>query len=219
VSTPVELNYEFREAIGQPQGALVLLHGRGADEHDLLPLADVLDPEHRLHVLSPRGPLSLPPGGHHWYVVERVGYPDPETFKRTYQTLDQCLRALSDRTGVAPERTVLGGFSQGSVMAYALSLGRGRPTPAGVLALSGFIPSVPGFDLELEGREGLPVAIGHGSFDPVIPVGFAHEAEQRLTAAQLAVSYRESPIAHSIDPAFLLELHGWLGQILAPATG
>ena len=58
----------------------MLFHGRGADEHDLFPLLDVLDPERRLDGYCPRGPLSLPPGGAHWYVVPRVGYPDVPTF-------------------------------------------------------------------------------------------------------------------------------------------
>ena len=70
-----------------PEGALVLLHGRGADEHDLFPLLDMLDPERRLLGATARGPLSLPPGGAHWYVVRRVGYPDPETFHSTYPEL------------------------------------------------------------------------------------------------------------------------------------
>ena len=65
---------------------MILHHGRGADEHDLLGLADVLDPERRLHVVTPRGPLTLPGWpGHHWYVVPRVGYPDPVTFDAAYR--------------------------------------------------------------------------------------------------------------------------------------
>ena len=64
-------------AQGDPDGALVLLHGRGADEYDLEPLLRALDPQARLAGVLPRGPLSLPPGGAHWYVVPRVGYPDP----------------------------------------------------------------------------------------------------------------------------------------------
>ena len=72
------LTYSERPAAGDPAGLLVLHHGRGADEHDLLGLADVLDPERRLHVATPRAPLQLPGWpGHHWYVVPRVGYPDP----------------------------------------------------------------------------------------------------------------------------------------------
>jgi len=82
------LVYEERPAAADPAGLLVLHHGRGADEHDLLGLADVLDPERRLHVVTPRAPLQIPGWpGHHWYVVPRVGYPDPETFHAAYRTL------------------------------------------------------------------------------------------------------------------------------------
>ena len=82
---------------GEPEGALVLFHGRGADEHDLVPLLDVLDPERRLLGVTPRGPLSLPPGGAHWYVVPRVGYPDPETFHASYGSRRAWLDALARR--------------------------------------------------------------------------------------------------------------------------
>ena len=63
-----------------PEGALVLLHGRGADEHDLFPLLDALDPERRLLGITPRGPLALPPGGAHWYRLGGIPTPDPDTF-------------------------------------------------------------------------------------------------------------------------------------------
>jgi phospholipase/carboxylesterase len=210
-----ELVFELRPAATDPQGALVLLHGRGADQYDLLGLVDLLDPDRRLVALTPRGPLSLPPAGRHWYTVERVGHPDPTTFKATYGILDRWLTALPEQTGVPWSRTVLGGFSQGAVMAYALALGRGRPSPAAILALSGFIPTVPGWHLELAGREGLPVAIGHGSLDPVIAVRFAHEADQTLSTAGLDVNFRESPIAHGIDPGFATTLGPWIARAIA----
>ena len=158
----------YRPAAGDPKGALVLLHGRGTDEHDLFPLIDILDPERRLLGATARGPLSLPPGGAHWYAVRRVGYPDPETFHSTYPQLAGWLDDTLAEHGIPPERTILGGFSQGSVMAYALGLGARRPRPAGILALSGFIPEVEGFELDLSKAEGLPVAIGHGTHDPVL---------------------------------------------------
>ena len=102
------------------------MHGRGADEHDLAPFLDLLDPKRRLVGVTPGGPLFLPPGGRHWYVVPRVGYPDPDTFRASYELLQ---RDIPQLTGVPWERTILGGFSQGTVMAYALGLGAGRPTP------------------------------------------------------------------------------------------
>jgi phospholipase/carboxylesterase len=206
-----------RPAAGAPEGALVLLHGRGADEHDLLPLLEALDPHRRLAGITPRGPLALPPGGAHWYVVPRVGFPDPATFRATYDRLAAWLDRVPEATGVPWGRTVLGGFSQGAVMSYALGLGPGRPSPAGLVALSGFIPTVPGFDLDLAGREGLPVAIGHGTSDPVIPVPFGRQARERLEAAGLDVTYRESPMPHAIDPAFVAELRPWLAAAVAGA--
>ena len=81
------LAFKRRPADGRAEGTLVLLHGRGADERDLLPLADALDPRRRLEALTPRGPLSLPPGGAHWYIVPRVGFPDPSTFLESFRLL------------------------------------------------------------------------------------------------------------------------------------
>ena len=207
----------YRPAADDPEGALVLLHGRGADEHDLFPLLDMLDPERRLLGATARGPLSLPPGGAHWYAVRRVGYPDPETFHSTYPQLTGWLDGMLAEHGIPPERTVLGGFSQGSVMSYALGLGARRPRPAGILALSGFIPEVEGFQLDLGNAEGLPVAIGHGTHDPVISVEFGRDARDRLAEAGAVVTYRESPMPHTIDPAFMRELPAWLGDAIASA--
>jgi phospholipase/carboxylesterase len=200
----------YRPPAGDPEGALVLFHGRGADEYDLFPLLDLLDPERRLAGATARGPLSLPPGGAHWYIVRRVGYPDPETFHSTYSELAGWLDEFLAEQGVPPERAVLGGFSQGSVMSYALGLGGGRPRPAGIMALSGFIPEVEGFELNLANAAGLPVAIGHGAYDPVISVEFGRDARERLEAAGAEVTYRESPMPHTIDPGFLRELPAWL---------
>ena len=200
-----------RPAAREPaDGTLVLLHGRATDEHDLLPVIDALDPERRLDGLTPRGLFTLPPGGYHWYgPVVRVGFPNKETFEQSFALLSEWLDATVDL-----ERTVLGGFSQGSVMAYALGLGAGRPAPAGVLAMSGFIPVVEGFELDLEGRRGLPVAIAHGTHDPVITVQFGHEARDRLSAAGLDVLYRESQIGHGVDPRGIDELRAGLARTL-----
>src|SRR6476469_675435 len=92
-----------RPAAGKPLGLLVLHHGRGADEQDLLGLADVLDPECRLHVVTPRAPLAIQGWpGYHWYVVPRVGYPDPETFHAAFAALAVLHDELRERTGLPP---------------------------------------------------------------------------------------------------------------------
>ena len=205
-----------RPAAGEPEGALVLFHGRGADQHDLFPLLDLLDPERRLLGVTPRGPLSLPPGGAHWYAVREIGYPDPSTFRPTFERASRWLDELGQETGIPPERTVLGGFSQGAVMSYALGLGRDRPRPAALIALSGFVPTVEGFELDLEPPLP-PVAIGHGEFDPVIGVEWGRRARDLLEGAGADVRYRESPLPHAIDPRFVVELEQWLAGAAAGA--
>jgi phospholipase/carboxylesterase len=206
------LAYRLRTAAGEPEGALVLFHGRGADENDLFPLLDFLDPERRLVGATPRGPLSLPPGGAHWYVVREIGAPDKETFDASNELAGDWLAAFAEQTGVPPAQTVLGGFSQGAVMTYALGLGHGRPRPAGLIALSGFIPTVDGFELDLAPPLP-PVAIGHGTYDPVISVEWSRHAKQELDQAGAEVLYREYPLPHAIDPGYLSELSSWLSGL------
>lgn len=205
-----DLVHRRRPAAGEPAGALVLLHGRGVDENDLFPLLDLLDPERRLEAFTPRAPLT-PPGhsGNHWYVVERVGFPDRDTFASTYERLAGWLEALADETGVAPERTVLAGFSQGGVMSYAMGLGTGRPRPAGILAMSSFVPTVEGWDPDFGGRERLPVHHAHGAADPIIPVEFGRQARD-LLSGKVDLTYREHPGGHTIDPRSFGELTGFV---------
>jgi phospholipase/carboxylesterase len=205
------LNYRERPAAGEPAGLLVLHHGRGADEHDLLGLADVLDPERRLHVVTPRAPLTLPGSpGYHWYVVPRVGYPDHDTFHAAYAALAAFHDDLWQRTGLTPAQTVFGGFSMGSVMSYSLGLGPGRPAPAGILAFAGFVPVVDGWQADLASRPGLRAFVAHGRRDPVMDVGFARSARDQLEAGGIAVDYHESDAGHFIDPAHLPPAVDWL---------
>jgi phospholipase/carboxylesterase len=216
VSAPV---YRERPAAGEPLGLLVLHHGRGADEHDLLPLAGALDPERRLHVVTPRGPLTVPGWpGNHWYVVPRVGFPDTDTFRASYDLLSRFHDELWERTGLAPAQTVLGGFSMGSVMSYALALGGDRPAPAGILAFSGFIPTVEGWAPHLQDRGSLRAFIAHGSSDPVIGVEFARDAHKQLQAGGLEVDYREFPGRHEIDRAGIPAAQIWLSKTVSGVT-
>jgi phospholipase/carboxylesterase len=204
----MSLGYRTRPAAREAEGALVLLHGRGADEHDLFPLLDLLDPERRLNGYTPRAPLALPPGGAHWYAFREVGFPDPKTFATGFDAAAEWLDGLPEPI----EQTVLGGFSQGAVMTYALGLAADRPRPAALVAFSGFVPTVPG--LELDFGSAPPAAIGHGAYDPVISVEWGRRAHELLPDAV----YREYPLPHAIDPRFLGEVSEWLSTVRSAPT-
>jgi phospholipase/carboxylesterase len=202
-----------RPVAGEPEGALVLFHGRGADENDLFPLLDALDPGRRFAAATPRGPLSLPPGGAHWYVLGGIGTPERTTFMDSFTAASEWLDAFLVEHGLGHDRLVLGGFSQGGVMAYSLGLGAGRPRPVAILAFSSFIPRVEGFELDLSPP--LPkFAIGHGTLDPVIEVEWGRRAKALLESAGAEVLYRETPMFHQIDPDFIREVSEWLSRLL-----
>ncbi|HEU5062931.1 MAG TPA: phospholipase [Solirubrobacterales bacterium] len=209
------LLYLERPAAAEPEGLLVLHHGRGTEESDLLGLADLLDPRRRLRVVTPRAPLTLPGSpGYHWYVVPRVGYPDRETFEAAREALAALHDSLWEESGVGPERTVLGGFSMGAVMSYAMALGAERPAVAGILAFSGFVPTVEGWELALADRTDTRAFVSHGRRDPIIGVQFAEAARELLEDGGLDVTYRESDLGHQIDPAHLRDASAWLDETL-----
>ena len=211
MSATEQLVHVVRESAGEPGGALILLHGRGADEHDLHPLLDVLDPDRRLVGLTPGGPLPGHGGyGRWWYRVPRVGFPDPATFSAGYARLTGFLDGWLEARSIGWERTIVGGFSMGCVMSYAVGLGPQRPSPAGILALSGFIPTVDGWEPELSSRRGLPVFIAHGSRDPVISVEFARDARARLEPGRLDVDYHEHGGGHEIDARTVPSMASWV---------
>jgi phospholipase/carboxylesterase len=205
----VALTARVRPAAGEAEGALVLLHGRGADEDDLFPLLDALDPERRFVGATPRAPLSLPPGGAHWYVLAGIGTPERETFLASYAAASEWVDGFLAEHGLEHDRLVLGGFSQGGVMTYSVGLGVGRPRPAALTVFSSFVPTVAGFELDLSPPLP-PVALGHGTLDAVIGVEWGRRARALLESAGAEVLYRESPIPHAIDPAFVREVAQWL---------
>ena len=202
--------FRERPAADEAEAALVLFHGRGADENDLFPLLDLLDPERRLLGVTPGGPFHLPPGGRHWYALGGIPTPEPTTFFATAPRLAAFLDALP----VPMERVVLGGFSQGAVMSWAMTLGPDRPRPAAVVALSGFLPRVEGYPLDPAKLAGVPVAVAHGTLDPVISSRFGAEAAEAVATAGADLLRLESEVPHMVDPAWIEPLR----DLVARAT-
>lgn len=210
------LSYLERPAAEKPSGLLVLHHGRGSDERDLLGLAESLDPERRLRVVTPQAPLTLPGSpGYHWYLVPRVGFPDHDSFHAAREALGELHDRLWEETGLDASRTVLGGFSMGAVMSHAMALGADRPPVAGLLAFSGFVPTVEDWAPHFEDRRTIRAFVSHGRLDPVIEIGFGRRAREVLEEGGLDVEYHESELGHQIDPTQLAAAKRWLAETLS----
>jgi len=132
----------------------------------------------------------------------------------TFFTTAPGLAAFLDALPVPMERTVLGGFSQGAVMSWAMALGPDRPRPAAVVALSGFLPRVEGYPLDPAKLAGVPVAVAHGTLDPVISSRFGVEAAETVAAAGADLLRLESEVPHMVDPAWIEPLR----DLVARAT-
>lgn len=191
---------------------LIMLHGRGADEEDLLGLAPYLDD--RFLILSPRAPNPFPSGGGFtWYDVGSLGVPDAATFAASYGSLDRFVADAIAGYPVDAANVFLFGFSMGSVMSYALALTKPRLF-RGVVANSGYIPEGTSLELQWKSLAGLEFLVTHGTEDPIIPVEMARHAKELFDHSTAAVTYREYPMGHQISEESLADVNGWLTQRL-----
>ncbi len=189
---------------------LILLHGYGSDEADLLGLADHLDP--RWHVISVRAPLRLDMGGYAWFPIEFTDTGlavDYEAGDEALQQLAQLLKTLQDGTGNSAADTFVLGFSQGGAMALGLLLARPEDL-GGVAFLSGlwsrqYMPAT-----APAAMRGKPVLQTHGIGDPLIPIAAAHASRELLQELGVALTYREYGMGHQIDADCLRDVNAWL---------
>ncbi len=196
-----------RQESSGPHPTLVLLHGRGTNENDLLGLASYLDP--RLLIISVRAPFHFPYGGHTWYEILQVGTPEPNQFADSYNRLVQFLGDAKRALRVDPRRVFLMGFSMGTVMSMALALTKPDEI-AGVVAHSGYIPEGTNLKFQWERLQQTAFFVAHGRFDPVISVKFGRRAKELLSKTSAPLTYKEYPIAHQISEESLTDLTTWL---------
>jgi phospholipase/carboxylesterase len=189
----------------------LLLHGRGADEHDLFSFADALD--ERLVVVSPRAPLPLM-GGHMWYEIGAAGRSQHAGLHESLAALAALLDEMVEQDAVDPRRLFILGFSQGAAMAGSLLL-TAPERVAGAMLLSGYIPIDAGLDLHPEALGGKPVFVAHGTQDSVIPVQVGRMTRDYLQQSGAAVTFREYPTGHGIGARELEDVLAWLAPLLA----
>lgn len=208
------LSYEFvhaRRGMPGPPPLLVLLHGFGCNEGDLLGLVPYLDD--RFHVASVRGPLRVEAGAYGWYRVSHTaGGPvvhegeERESRKRIAYFIDEMIEAH----GVDPKRVFVLGFSQGATLALSLALTIPERL-RGTVALSGRVMrELAGTMASAEAIQGAPIFMGHGLHDDVIPIGRARSSREFLMGLEVDLAYREYPIAHQISPDMLMHADEWL---------
>jgi phospholipase/carboxylesterase len=196
---------------GGTSPALILLHGRGADEEDLLGLAPAFDK--RLLLIAPRAPFSFPGGGYTWYELGTAATPDPGTFRESYDRLSTFLDDTFSSYPIDPARVFLFGFSMGTAMAYAAALTR-PGLFRGVSAASGYIPEHTHLAFRWKELPGADFCITHGLDDPVIPAVMAHRARDLISASGARCMYREYAMGHQISEQSLADILEWMAGLL-----
>ena len=188
-------------ADGEPAPAVFVLHGRGADEEDLLPVAAELPDGH--HVVSLRAPDPLQ-GGYTWYELDlsagglESSQPDAEDFRRSLDLIVESVEAATDAYDLDADRIGLLGFSQGAITSLSLLL-ESPDRYAWVVALHGYLAESHA-DLDPDGIDGKPVFVGAGAGDRVIPESRTTAAVDRLKSLDADVTHESFPGGHGIGP-------------------
>ena len=190
-----------------PQPVLILLHGRGANEDDLLGLTPYFDP--RFLVIAARAPLEFSYGGYTWYETLSVGTPEPSQFGESYARLVQFIDDVRRHYPVDPDRVFLLGFSMGAVMSYAYALTRPESVHS-IVAHSGYIPEDTPLVFQWNKLHGKGFFVAHGEFDPVIEKSFARRAKQLLAETEADLEYKEYPIPHTMSENSVGDISSWL---------
>jgi len=183
----------------EPAPAVFVLHGRGADEEDLLPVAQRLSDEY--HVVSLRAPDPLQ-GGYTWYELDlsagglESSQPDAADFRRSLDLVTESVDAAVESYGLDPDRLGLLGFSQGAITSLSLVLEE-PDRYAWVVALHGYLAEAHA-DLDPDGIGGKPVFVGAGAGDRVIPESRSAAAADRFDEIGAAVTRGSYPGGHGI---------------------
>lgn len=194
-----------------PYPTLLLLHGRGADEEDLLGLASVMD--ERLFIISVRAPFTYEFGGYTWYDAGHAGTPDPQKFRTSCDALIQFVDDIRAHYPIDHRKLFLLGFSMGCVMAFGFALSH-PGIVRGVSANSGYVPMGTHLSLRWQEQSETAYFITHGTLDPVIPVEAARKARTLFEKSNARFLYREYATGHQLTDACVEDIAGWLRGLL-----
>lgn len=208
----------------QPQASVIVLHGLGASGDDFVPVCEQLDLSDCgavRYVLphAPQRPVTIN-GGFvmpAWYDILALGGRggEDEAGLRSSQALVEALIAREVSRGVAPERIVLAGFSQGCAMTLLTGL-RHRQRLAALVGLSGYLPLAASTVAErCPANQATPIFLAHGRFDPMIALPRASASRDELLALGYTVEWHEYPMEHTVCLPEIADLNGFLRRVLA----
>jgi len=196
-----------------PHPAIVLLHGRGSNELDLLSLGHQLDP--RLLVISPRAPNAFAPGSYYWYDLEAamIGQPSAEDLQHSLDLVDSLVEDALSTMPIDPARLFVGGLSMGGAMTAAMLLMHAERL-AGAMILSGYVPVHSDLPWRPERAVGKPVFQAHGLYDDILPLQFGRMSRDYLQRIPVELTYREYPMAHQVSTAELTDGAIWIRDLI-----
>lgn len=205
---------------GQQTWLLVMMHGVGSNEQDLFGLAPYVPPQ--FHVLSLRAPFAMGMGAYAWFQftvdadgTRHINVPQEQQARILVQ---QTVETAASQLGIPPERIVLGGFSQGGIMALSQLLTQPQSLRGVVVWHSRLLPEIASLHAPAAAFAGKSAWVSHGSYDNVIPLTSAHAVRDRLAALPLQLSYHEYPGAHEIRPEELRASMQWLQDLTISAN-
>ncbi|RQS18113.1 alpha/beta hydrolase [Burkholderia sp. Bp8998] len=206
------LQYRLRPAAGRPLGRLLLLHGVGGNETNLLNLAGTIDP--RIEIAFVRGPLTFGPGQHAWFPV-RFGPNGPEIDAARADAsrvqLIALLRALRARDDANESPTVIAGFSQGGIMSASVGLTSPADVAAFAVLCGRILPEIDPLIASRDALRPLHALVMHGRFDDKLPVAWANTADAKLTALGVAHDTRLYDAGHELTAEMAGDFSRWVG--------
>ncbi|MFQ3319321.1 MAG: phospholipase/carboxylesterase [Natronomonas sp.] len=192
--------------------AVVLVHGRGTNERDLLPIGSQLPEE--LHVLSVRAPQSMGgPDSYTWYDLDLSGgglhssQPDPNGFRRSLDLLHEFVDGAIDVYDLDPDRVGLLGFSQGAITSLSALVER-PDSYRWVVALNGYLAE--SHEDQVDNAEGKPVFVGCGAMDQVIPPQRAERAAELFEEGGADIRFEQYGVGHGTAPQEITDVVQWL---------
>ncbi|MBK1733743.1 carboxylesterase [Halorhodospira abdelmalekii] len=216
---PLE-HIERTSATGAVTASVIWLHGLGADGSDFVPIVDQLPKVREIGVrfIFPHAPVQpvTVNGGmamRAWYDILGLGAgieEDAAGVAAAYSHVQRLL-AHEQARGVAPERIVLAGFSQGGATALYSALQEQQPL-AGVIALSGWLPQAA--QITPAESVSLPILLAHGAHDPIVPIELGRSARSRLEEAGYPVEWHEYPMEHAVCMPEIEQVDDWLARRL-----